>query len=462
MVEPIAFIQLMSLVEFGQCKTEHELKLRSKTVEELWPRISKAIGDAIDWMRDNYGVIKGDMIPYGAMLAVLACYFYEHGTNVPIEHKQWIDQWFWRSAFAERYAQGQTAQMATDAKAIQELINGKFELPSYPLTVTKDDIRKMKINRASGAARNAILCLLAHSKPKHFVTGADISLAKDHFSNLKDPNAHHIFPKNFIKKVLKRYVEDVHLLPNFCFLPADLNKRIKDRPPSEYFAEFRGSDGDNPNFEAALRSHLIPSGSNSPIWENDYDSFIQQRAELIWAVIKTAVGEGDIYESGAAVPRDQARLALDEIEVKLRRVLHDVLRSCRGEDYWKSAVPADLQAKIKERISERNRSKIVARIEDLLVRLQYADIMDLHKIIDKNWDVFKDRFESREALKSHFLALKNYRNPLGHARDIDVVEQKQGEAAVIWFRRALKAPVDSSTVPDVDQEATASLESESQ
>ena len=45
-------------------------------------------------------------------------------------------------------------------------------------------------------------------------------------------------------------------------------------------------------------------------------------------------------------------------------------------------------------------------------------------------------------LKSYFLALKNYRNPLGHARDIDIVEQKQGEAAVVWFRRILSAPVD--------------------
>ena len=132
----------MSLVEFGQCKTEHELKLNSKTVEELWPRISKAIGDAIDWMRDNYGVIRGDMIPYGAMLPVLACYFAEHGTNVPIEHKQWLDQWFWRSAFSERYAKSQTTQMATDAKAIRELIDGKLEPPRYPLTVKKDDIRK--------------------------------------------------------------------------------------------------------------------------------------------------------------------------------------------------------------------------------------------------------------------------------------------------------------------------------
>ena len=52
-VEPITFVQAMSLVEFGQCKTEHELGLRTEKVQELWPRISKAIGDAIDWMRDT-------------------------------------------------------------------------------------------------------------------------------------------------------------------------------------------------------------------------------------------------------------------------------------------------------------------------------------------------------------------------------------------------------------------------
>ena len=85
--------------------------------------------------------------------------------------------------------------------------------------------------------------------------------------------------------------------------------------------------------------------------------FCSKELELIWAAILTAVGKGDIYDSGHAVPRDQARLAVDEIEVKLRRLLHDVLRHRLSEDYWKSAVPGDLQAKIKERISERNRSK---------------------------------------------------------------------------------------------------------
>ena len=81
-VEPITFVQAMSLVKFEQCKTEHELRLSNTTVQELWPRVSKAIGDAIDWMRDNYGVVRGDMIPYDAMFSVLAYYFSDHGTNV--------------------------------------------------------------------------------------------------------------------------------------------------------------------------------------------------------------------------------------------------------------------------------------------------------------------------------------------------------------------------------------------
>lgn len=230
-------------------------------------------------------------------------------------------------------------------------------------------------------------------------------------------------------------------MPNFCYLPADLNNKIKDRAPSDYFTEFERG---NRNIEAALRSHLIPSGADSPIFNDNYDLFLDERTNLIWAEILKAVGDGDIYDSGARVPGDLARLAIDEIEVKLRRIVHDVLRLHLGEDYWKKAVPGDLQDKIKERISESNRSKIVNRIDDPLIRLQYSDIMDLQKIIDKNWDLFKDRFDSREKLKSHFLALKNYRNPLGHARDMDIVEQKQGEAAVVWFRRTLSAPIGAS------------------
>lgn len=155
-----------------------------------------------------------------------------------------------------------------------------------------------------------------------------------------------------------------------------MNNKIKDRPPSEYFAELRGDNIENLTFETALRSHLIPSGSDSPFWNDDYDAFLDQRTDLIWAEVLEAVGDGDIYNSGAPVPRDKARLAVDEIEVKLRRIVHQTLHLQSGPDYWKTHVPSDVQVAVKERINERHRSRVITKIEDPLIRLQYADIMD--------------------------------------------------------------------------------------
>ena len=74
--------------------------------------------------------------------------------------------------------------------------------------------------------------------------------------------------------------------------------------------------------------------------------------------------------------------------------------------------------------------------------------MDYHKIVDKNWKLFMDRFGGREELKTNFLALKNYRNPLGHVRDMDPIDQKRGEAAILWFRKTLAAPLSSVVTPE--------------
>jgi hypothetical protein len=76
--------------------------------------------------------------------------------------------------------------------------------------------------------------------------------------------------------------------------------------------------------------------------------------------------------------------------------------------------------------------------------------MDYLKIIERNWNFFSQKFDDREKLRSHFLALKNYRNPLGHIREMDPVEQRLGEAAVLWFRRTLEdslgSPSESSNI----------------
>lgn len=435
-LDEITFVQSISLLAFGQCQTEHELSLKPPQTKEMWPRIEKALGDALDWVRDNYGVVRSEMLPYAPMLAVLAYYFAKHGVSAPSEHKSWLDRWFWRTAFSERYSKAQGSQMAEDVKLVERMLGGQIGEVSFPLKVTKDHISSMRMNQSASAIRKGIVCLMARRQPKHFVTATEVSLNKDHFSNLKDPNAHHIFPIKFLRRQLKRKLQEVHLLANFCFIPADLNGQIGSKPPSAYFAQFRSESAD---FDGALDSHMIPHHEGAGIWADDYDLFVKERTELLWAEVLSAVGEGDIYDSGAPVPLSAALLAVDALELAVRETVDSTLRQRIGPGYWKQCVPGDVQETTKKKIGER-KSVAVPRVDDPMSKLQYCDIMDYHKILDHNWEVFETTFGSREDLRSHFLALKEYRNVLKHIRPMDMVVQKRGEAAVIWLRGRMRVP----------------------
>lgn len=86
--------------------------------------------------------------------------------------------------------------------------------------------------------------------------------------------------------------------------------------------------------------------------------------------------------------------------------------SCElAPDTGRQTVPGDVQDTLKKRISELNRSKIVARIDDLLLRLQCADLMDYHKLIDNNWAWFVDRFGMSGRSQIPFLGLEELPEP---------------------------------------------------
>jgi hypothetical protein len=64
--------------------------------------------------------------------------------------------------------------------------------------------------------------------------------------------------------------------------------------------------------------------------------------------------------------------------------------------------------------------------------------MDYEQIILKNWQYFDGVFGSRGQVERHFLDLKEYRNALKHAREMNTVERRQGEASAEWLFRILE------------------------
>ena len=55
-----------------------------------------------------------------------------------------------------------------------------------------------------------------------------------------------------------------------------------------------------------------------------------------------------------------------------------------------------------------------------------------------NWKYFEETFKSKEQLINRFNQLAGLRNGIRHSRDVSEVERIDGEAAIAWFKLALK------------------------
>ena len=151
------------------------------------------------------------------------------------------------------------------------------------------------MSKTSAIARG-ILCILNLRQPLHFTSKAKVNLGTDHFSKFTSAERHHIFPAGILVKLgFKR--GQVHSLANFCFIPADLNNLISDRPPSEYMSEICDQYDDVTEFQRVMSTHLIPVNQDSGIWTDDYELFLGQRASLL--MTKSDVG----VESARALTR---------------------------------------------------------------------------------------------------------------------------------------------------------------
>jgi hypothetical protein len=123
----------------------------------------------------------------------------------------------------------------------------------------------------------------------------------------------------------------------------------------------------------------------------------------------------------------------------LRDSIHEKLQEEFGHAYWMEAVPVDIRGAVERKIESYIKSHPydIEKLSSSEAKLAFLDIMDYEKVIATNWTLFASVFQSRGELTKHFLALKNYRNSIKHNREMNAVEKKNGEGAVLWFNAIL-------------------------
>jgi hypothetical protein len=422
------------ILNHRKCKSRDILdRTNIQKLELEWDEIIKAFLLSIHFIKTKLKIRNLDYLPFDAVLVPLTYLFYKKHEPSHSE-VQLLEQWFWRACLSNRYDSTVESKIEEDCIAFDEILEGKNSEFAYLIDW---DTLKSRLIAQRYNLRNAfvktVLSLYSFAEPKNLTDGRDVSLDKV-FSGYYKHNLHHIFPQAYLRRNEPGLKEWFDSIVNIMFVPSITNGGISDKEPAKYISEFQNS---NPEMETILARHFISDLKSSHLLENKFTEFLDYRADQIVKAFR--VRTGVVSASEEHFINDPSR-PIDILESKIRTFIHDLLRQKTEDSYWKDYIPVDIQESVDKKI-QGDLIRHPYGIEEYMrddVRITYLDIMDYEKIINLNWETFESYLGSRGEVTQHFRALKNYRNPVKHLRDLNEVDRRNGEAAVLWLENILK------------------------
>ena len=422
------YTQTLALVSRGSCTRVVQLQLKKEDVAKNWQEVLKSIELAIDYLRSNLGVVNSLFLPYRGMVSMVAYLFYKAMQNrqksLNNTQSKNLNLWFWQVAFAERYSASTLTLMTEDRKLFDKIIEEKTVKIHFPHNLTIESLIKIRMYYKS-AVKNGVLCLLATKHPRHFKSSSPLPLNEEYYSDFNKLEKHHIFPKSILEEKFGKAI--THSLPNFCFLPAELNKEISNKKPSTYFEQYQKK---NPDFINDLKTHLIKYDDS--IKNNNFNSFLSSRAAMLLEEIEKLTG------SKATPVTDNSISALVKTEEQIRNYLNQKMFE-NDVSYWRSKIPSDIVGNVRKRIKEHLNKSPGKQMNDISSRemMDFCNLMDYPKIILTNWSIFQSDFRSKNDVQNRFINLKEYRNAVIHDKELMPFMKKEGEAALEWLNLIL-------------------------
>lgn len=286
-------LQLISLILEKDCRRNVILNLDKRKFIGLWNDAVDAIKRSVEYFRGYYRIPVSRLLPYNALLAPFSYFFYYHPDKPTGSKKKYLQDFFWRVALSGRYSSAVESKLAQDIRRMDTILDSK--LPSYDWPINSDPafIRKNGRFSAGRSYVKAMLCIYAYHQPKSFVDDSVVNISNDWLKRANSKNYHHFFPRAYLRK--KNIKDDkINNILNITIVDDFLNKRmIRAQSPSKYMKKFQKK---NPNLSDTMKTHLIMNLNDFGIWKNDYELFLNKRAEIISQEIEKRIIKQKIDE----------------------------------------------------------------------------------------------------------------------------------------------------------------------
>lgn len=260
------------------------LKLKKHQFIEMWPIVKNGIFTTVDYFRSHFRIPVSHLMPYDALLIPFTYFFiHKKGKQPTAKQEKLLTQYFWWASLSSRFSSGMENKVAQDIEKMDQIL--KEEAPDYrgeELQLTLDNLLWRWFSPGDAFCK-AILCLYAYQQPRSFVNDHLVRVDNSWLKTANSVNYHHYFPRSYLdKKGYKNWQANCVL--NITIVDDYLNKRsIGAKAPSVYMKTFRK---DNKKLASTMRSHLINDLDAFGIWDNDYETFLEKRGEIVLDELK--------------------------------------------------------------------------------------------------------------------------------------------------------------------------------
>lgn len=302
-VDPYYFLQAISLASrtTPSCKRSEVLNLKASEITEWWDRVVEGFGTGLKILRDDCRVVAAKWLPYQTMVIPLAAVLAKlEPTKTPEfgARREQLKRWFWCAVFGQQYESSPNSQSAKDFSELVAWLKGGATPETIASLKFDPSLLRDTTPRQRAIYRGTICLVLGCAGgARDFHTQSIIT------GNLIDQEGiddHHIFPASYLEKkkaVTESKRRDCVL--NRTLIDRATNQIISDRAPSDYLSQIKNTV--NFPFDTVLKSHCLPTGSDSPLLTDDFESFLTWRQMELWKEIQRVTGLKDAAMLGAVV-----------------------------------------------------------------------------------------------------------------------------------------------------------------
>lgn len=288
-IDPYYTLQVIGLLEPG---VDKDGKVRAPSVKRSaimhmkveqarrgWEAAVSGLAEALTILRDHCGILKADLLPYNTIAIPMGAAWAAQKETTGVgagANRLKILRWFWCSVFGQKYENAPNSQAEKDFSELQRWMKGGE--PPESVSKFKFETNLREVTPRQRAVYRGVMALILQNDALDFHKRGKITsqLLVDKKNPIDD---HHIFPRAFLDN--KRVDDSLRdCIVNRTFIDRITNRRLSKRTPSDYFSEIRKEQG-GPETDEMLRSHVLPEGAQSPLLNDAFDEFLDQREQAL-------------------------------------------------------------------------------------------------------------------------------------------------------------------------------------